>query len=155
MRYDVWGFPVFKYTDKSVEGMNLNQRIQKYLRMMLSELGIPVEDFTVNKCGNLECKDSCHTHEPQQPRFRFTYFAKYNPETDAKFIFMNPSLSHKIYGDWINTVPAFKPEFTPNILQGDILIYPCFLVHHMADSPSVTLSGNIYKTINKKNVYKE
>ena len=89
-----------------------------------------------------------------QPMFSFTYFAKYDPQKDAKFVFTNPSPSQEIYADWINTVPAFEPEFRPDIAPGDILIFPCFLLHRVeeqkVDSSRMTLSGNIYKTTNEK-----
>ena len=166
-------------TKDDVEMKHLNQQIQKYLRTMLSELNIPVGDFTMNECGNSKCKDSCkdywiniydkgqyqgeHWHmleedeieaNATQPMFSFTYFAKYDPQKDAKFVFTNPSPSQEIYADWINTVPAFEPEFRPDIAPGDILIFPCFLLHRVeeqkVDSSRMTLSGNIYKTTNEK-----
>jgi hypothetical protein len=175
-----WNADSQMFTTKDDHEMKyLNQQIQMYLRTMLSELTIPVEDFTLNECGNSNCKDSCkdywiniyskgqyqgeHWHMLEEdeieagvahPMFSFTYFAKYDPEKDAKFVFVNPSPSGEIYGDWINTVPAFEPEFKPDIAQGDILIFPSFLVHRVeeqaVDTSRITLSGNIYKTTNEK-----
>ena len=138
MRYDVWGFPVFKYTIDDPDTA-LNQQIQKCSRRMLSELDIPLEDFTMNK------SDSCI---PQAPMFSFIYFTQYDP----KFVFLNPSLAHDIYGDWISTVTAFEPEFSPDILQGDILIFPSFLLHRV-DNSTMTFSGILYRTTDKKNIH--
>jgi len=210
MKFDVWGFPVFKYSfenqDKVLEevlntteivkpvsvsdewngtsmisppeerNVYIEQEINKCIEKFSKDLNISGEMLTINQCGNENCKDplskaywvniyktgqdqGLHWHmttsksdfSESNAMFSFTYFAKYDHKKDGKFIFVNPSHATKVFHDWMEIVPEFRPAFIPEVQQGDIIIFPCFMMHyvdtHTSDDQRITVSGNIHKKI--------
>jgi len=47
--------------------------------------------------------------------------------------------------------PCFSRSFVPDVKQGDVIIFPFFMVHEVSkqecDGPRITFSGNLYKEI--------
>jgi len=80
--------------------------------------------------------------------FSFTYFAKYDHETDAKFTFIDPSPGPILFEQWATTCKYFKREIIPEIKEGDIVIFPAHMIHKVTkqiiDGPRITFSGNFY-----------
>jgi hypothetical protein len=157
--------------------MYLEQEINKCIEKFSKDLNIPSEMLTLNECGNNNCNHTmskaywlniyktgqsqdvhCHTNlhddhrlSNSQVMFSFTYFAKYDPEKDAKFVFVNPSPSPDIFRDLVEMVPEFRPAFIPEVQQGDIIIFPCFMMHYVdiqtSEDQRITVSGNFHKKI--------
>lgn len=84
-----------------------------------------------------------HMHHSDQPGSKiptvsFSYFAKYDQNKDATFIFVNPKSS-------------YPKEVTMNVKEGDILLFPSFMLHRvekqMTDGPRITISGNLFEQL--------
>tara|TARA_R110001632_G_scaffold108646_2_gene218596 strand:- start:3214 stop:3921 length:708 start_codon:yes stop_codon:yes gene_type:complete len=157
--------------------MCIEGEINKCIEKFSKDLSIPGEMLTLNECGNPNCNhpkskaywinaykkgqhQDTHWHMTLEDDYRlsnsdvmfsFTYFAKYDPEKDAKFIFVNPSPAPKLFRDWVEMVPEFRPAFIPEVQQGDIIIFPCFMLHcvdtHTSEDTRLTVSGNIHNKI--------
>ena len=154
----------------------IEQEINKYIEKFSKDLNISCEMLTLNECGDQKCKHPLtraywvntyktgqnqdvhwhmttddHTFSNSNAMFSFTYFAKYDHENDAKFVFVNPSPAPDMFKDWVEAVPEFRPAFIPDVKQGDIIIFPCFLLHyvdiHTSEDQRITVSGNIHKKI--------
>jgi hypothetical protein len=164
--------------DEKYEFKYIFQELYKHSKIFLNELNMDI-NLTVNVCGNSSCNDTCndtwiniykkghyqgpHWHvigdEDEEPEyqghpqnlFSFTYFMKYDEEKDAKFKFIDPSPGPVIFEEWKNKVPCFKGSFIPDVKQGDVIIFPCFMVHEVSkqdyDGPRITFSGNLYKEL--------
>jgi hypothetical protein len=163
--------------DEKYEFKYIFQELYKHSKIFLNELNMDI-NLTVNVCGNSSCNDACndawiniykkghyqgpHWHvidEDEEPEyqghpqnlFSFTYFMKYDEEKDAKFKFIDPSPGPVIFEEWKNKVPCFKGSFIPDVKQGDVIIFPCFMVHEVSkqdyDGPRITFSGNLYKEL--------
>jgi hypothetical protein len=148
--------------------MYVEQEISKCIEKFSKDLNIPSEMLTLNECGNNNCNHTmskaywlniyktgqgqdvhCHTNldddhrlSNSQVMFSFTYFAKYDPEKDAKFVFVNPSPAPDIFHDWVEMVP-----------EGDQRITVSGNFHKKIETKckcDTTFSGNLYRTTDKK-----
>ena len=81
--------------------------------------------------------------------FSFTYFAKYDPQKDGKFTFIDPSPAPVLFEQWSDQSKYFKREIVPEVKEGDILIFPSHMIHKVTkqttDNPRITFSGNFYQ----------
>ena len=81
--------------------------------------------------------------------FSFTYFAKYDPQKDGKFTFIDPSPGPMLFEQWSNQCRYFKQEIIPEVKEGDILIFPSHMIHKVSEQmtvgPRITFSGNFYQ----------
>lgn len=155
----------------------MEHEIHNCIEKFSKDLNITSEMLTLNECGDHNCKhprsraywiniykkgqdqdihwhvteDDDHRLSNSDAMFSFTYFAKYDPEKDAKFVFVNPSPAPEIFHDWVDMVPEFRPAFIPEVKQGDIIIFPCFMLHyvdiHTSQDQRITVSGNFHKKI--------
>lgn len=159
-------------TAQSREEMNIKyvrEELEKTLEKFSKDVHIPRDKMTFKGCSNPECTSDCpdywinvykkgdfqdvHYHmnpeDEKTPLFSFTYFAKYDPEKDAKFYFYNPSPAPRMYEEFSGCRPEFKHRTELDISQGEIIFFPPFLLHgveeQISDEPRVTLAGNIYR----------
>ena len=133
---------------------------------MMAELGIDME-ISASECGNKQCIDCrdiwvnkyCkghsqeihwHVEEERDILFSFAYFAKYDKEKDAKFTFVNP-MPLEITNETLRKHPSFSVDMAPDIEEGDILIFPCWMLHYVeeqeTDGPRITVAGNFYEVL--------
>jgi hypothetical protein len=157
-------------TRNSVTLLHIREELENCLGKFSKDVHIPKENMNFNGCSNLQCtSNDCvdywinvykkgdhqdiHYHMNQEdektPLFSFTYFAKYDPEKDAKFYFHNPSPAPHMYEEFSGCRPEFKPQVELNISQGEVIFFPPFLLHSVdeqtSDDPRVTLAGNVYR----------
>jgi hypothetical protein len=145
--------------------VHIQGELEKILKMVSDQFEIPLEKLSFKGCEHSECfgdywvnqykkgdQQDVHYHMNPEfgdpPLFSFTYFAKYDPEKDAKFYFYNPSPAPDLYKDFINSRPEFKTRKELDIREGEIIIFPSYMLHgvdeQLRDEPRITLSGNIY-----------
>jgi len=153
------------------------QEIYKHSKIFLNELNMDI-NLTVSVCGNSSCTNNCndtwiniyekghyqgpHWHvvgdEDEEPEYKghpqnlfsFTYFMKYDEEKDAKFKFTDRSSgSSPFEEEWEKDEPCFTRSFVPDVKQGDVIIFPFFMIHEVSkqecDGPRITLAGNLYR----------
>lgn len=149
---------------------HIDHELGKILKKLSEHFQIPLEKMSFKGCKHPECfgdywvnqytkgdQQDVHYHMNPEfgdpPLFSFTYFAKYDPEKDAKFYFFNPSPAPDLYKDFIDTRPEFKLRKELDIQEGDIIIFPSYMLHgvdeQVRDEPRITLSGNIH-SLSKK-----
>ena len=72
---------------------------------------------------------------------------------DAKFKFINPT-PLEITNETLREHPAFAFDMTPDVEEGDILIFPCWMLHcveeQKTDGPRITAAGNFYEVLKEK-----
>lgn len=77
-------------------------------------------------------------------KYTFVYFAKYNPDTDAKLVFGNPDTTKLILIS--GEVKIIDEKFIP-MNEGEVIIFPSYLPHyvekHESDTQRITVSGNL------------
>ena len=147
---------------------HVKNEIMYHTNEMIKELGLNL-DLGLKMCDTKDCTfcddiwmnvykkghyQVTHTHHSEQPGaalplFSFSYFAKYNPEKDAKFIFVNPAPSSDCKE--LHKLDCFKPEITMDVKEGDIIIFPNFMPHRVEEQldkgPRITISGNLYEQL--------
>lgn len=138
--------------------------IVKHASYMLSELEINLK-VSPSECGKLECKNCrdvwvnkyteghsqnmhWHVNRERGVLFSFAYFAKYDPERDADFVFVNPVPRDVCHEEMLKH-PAFSKAMKMDIEEGDILIFPCWMLHYVttqkSEGPRITMAGNLYE----------
>jgi hypothetical protein len=138
--------------------------IIKHASEMLKELEINL-NVSPSECGKLECKEcrdvwvnkytkghnqNMHWHVDNERGilFSFAYFAKYNPERDANFVFVNPVPRDVCHKEMLKH-PSFSKAVKMDIEEGDILIFPCWMLHYVTtqqcEGPRITMAGNLYE----------
>ena len=153
------------------------KEIYKHSKIFSNELNMDI-NLTVNVCRDSSCTSNCndswiniyekghyqgpHWHATEnggpkyegypQNLFSFTYFMKYDEEKDAKFKFTDRSSGTSPFEEeWEKEVPHFSRSFVPDVKQGDVIIFPFFMVHEVSkqecDGPRITFSGNLYDII--------
>ena len=165
--------------DEKIEFRYILKEIYKHSKIFSNELNMDI-NLTVNVCGDSSCTDNCndswiniyekghyqgpHWHaigdEDEEPEYKghiqnlfsFTYFMKYDEEKDAKFKFTDRSSGTSPFEEeWEKDEPCFTRSFIPDVKQGDVIIFPFFMVHEVSkqecDGPRITFSGNLYKEI--------
>lgn len=133
-------------TEAILHAMNMMKEIgsdiQLTTKMCDTENCVLCDDIWMN-VYNKEHYQVTHAHYSEQPDavlpiVSFSYFAKYNPGKDAQFIFVNP-------------VSSQPKEIAMNVSQGDIMIFPSFMLHRVdkqnIDGPRITISGNLYQIL--------
>ena len=153
-------------SSKDLDSMiHIHNELEKILKKLSEHFQIPLEKISFKGCEHPECfgdywvnkytkgdHQDVHYHMNPDcgdpPLFSFTYFAKYEPEKDAKFYFYNPSPAPNLYKDFIPQQPEFKLRKELDVQEGDIIIFPSYMLHgvdeQLRDEPRITLSGNIY-----------
>ena len=102
---------------------------------------------------------SQHSHAPDQ--FSFVHFLQYNPQVHNPLTFVNPQLNmikylhgvHPILRDGMNNyeeLTTFKEEYSPEIYEGSIIIFPSYLEHYVRQSISNQLRITIAFNFNIK-----
>jgi hypothetical protein len=155
-------------TDKSnaFRSKIVMDEITKHMKTLISKLNIDI-DLNMVECKTVDCRDcndiwlnvylkghdqETHIHtandiDEKEPLFSFAYFAKYDPEKDAKFIFVNPSPPTPCKE--LEKLLCYKREIVMDVEEGDVLFFPSLLPHrvstHTNIEPRVTISGNFYK----------
>ena len=141
----------------------------KHANEMMKELELNL-DLTLKICETKNCmtcddiwmniynkghSQEMHSHllgipERREPLFSFSYFAKYDPEIDAKFVFINHTIP-RIDCKELYKLRSFLPETQIDVEEGDILIFPSFLLHRVEEQKSdhqrITISGNFYEQV--------
>lgn len=148
-------------TDDSV----VVRAVEDTLRTYLSDIGVhdAIGRPTMYKCGDAACahcfrdiwvnvyreghSQDMHWHHDENKGcvFGFVYFVKYDPDVDAKFIFVNPAPEIPVPG--MEACPAFRREFTPNVREGTLMFFPSFMLHRVSTQVSgerITVAGNFY-----------
>jgi len=150
----------------------IDAEVDEHAKQFMTELGIKNVDLTMNICGKPECSIGCshkwfntlkkgdltnvHWHlanvgdpefcQASECMFSFNYFAKYDPERDAKFHFMNPYPPVEMYTHLGDT---FRRSVSMDVKEGDIVIFPSCMKHFVerqtVDATRITMSGNLYK----------
>ena len=167
--------------DHGKEATTFKQRKRSSKKSFLDGLLPDNINLTINICGNSTCTENkCndtwiniyekghyqgpHWHvigdEDEEPEYKghpqnlfcFTYFMKYDEEKDAKFKFTDRSSgSSPFEEEWKKEVLTFTRSFIPDVKQGDVIIFPFFMVHEVSkqecNGPRITFSGNLYKEI--------
>lgn len=103
---------------------------------------------------------SANTHEHLPDHFSVVHFIKFNPEVHHPisfvnsnneaiklFVTYNPQLRKLINFDRSN-MGYYHPRFTPNILEGDIVIFPGQLEHLVEKSSSEEIRITVAMNIN-------
>lgn len=145
---------------------DIYKEIVKHALEMMKELNINLI-LTPSRCRKKECHDcrdvwinrytnghgqNVHWHVDYEhnPRFSFTYFAKYDSRNDAKFVFVNP-IPPGVCTKEMSKHPAFSEDMSFNVEEGDIIIFPCWLLHYVtmqrSEGPRITMSGNLYEMV--------
>lgn len=146
---------------------NVIRIIEKYKTNMLTELGLPDIKTTCILCENNECnrcndiwiniyrlgmKQGIHWHvgnNKRDPFLSFVYFAKYDPKNDAKLVFINPAPETSCKR--MLTLDAYKRTTSIPLEEGDIIIFPSFMMHcveeQKTDSLRITVAGNLYEKV--------
>jgi|DEB0MinimDraft_4_1074332.scaffolds.fasta_scaffold02856_3 hypothetical protein len=145
--------------------VHIQGELEKILKVVSDQFEIPLGKLSFKGCEHPECfgdywvnqytkgdQQDVHYHMNPEfgdpPLFSFTYFAKYDPEKDAKFYFYNPSPAPDLYKDFINSRPEFKTRKELDIREGEIIIFPSYMLHgvdeQLRDESRITLSGNIH-----------
>lgn len=140
--------------------------LNKHAAKMMEDLNIDMK-ISPSECGNIKCPDCrdvwvnkyCkghsqeihwHVHPERDVLFSFAYFAKFDPEKDAKFKFVNP-VPTEITNETLRKHPSFSVDMVPDIEEGDILIFPCWMLHYVeeqkTDGPRITVAGNLYELL--------
>lgn len=139
--------------------------ILKFLRDKIEKHIRPISDFTSVsfisplKENVLNCADlwinvyekgdfqGIHRHiENGDAKFSFVYFAKYNPDTDAKLIIGNPKTTELMLmsGD----LKIIEKKIVP-VNEGEVVIFPSYLPHyvekHESDTQRITVAGNLFR----------
>lgn len=138
--------------------------IVRHASQMLSELDIKLS-VSPSECGRLECKQcrdvwinkyteghnqNMHWHVDRKKGilFSFAYFAKYDPQKDADFVFVNPIPRGICHKEMLKH-PSFSIDAKMNVEEGDILIFPCWMLHYVttqkSKEPRLTMAGNLYE----------
>ena len=151
------------------KSIDVKNEVTRCVHEMIKELGL---DLKLSLCGCnthncTNCDDiwmnvynkghsqETHLHlldipDRRQPLFSFSYFVKYNPEVDAKFIFVNPNTNIDFKELYIQEIPM-------DVNEGDILIFPSFLLHRVeeqkANQQRITISGNFYEELKEEIVF--
>lgn len=147
----------------------VKDEVTKYANEMMKELAIDLS-LSLKICETKDCttcddiwmnvynkghSQETHLHlldipDRRQPLFSFSYFVKYNPEVDAKFIFVNPNTNIDFKELYIQEIPM-------DVNEGDILIFPSFLLHRVeeqkANQQRITISGNFYEELKEEIVF--
>jgi len=148
--------------------------LNKHIDIFTKKLGIKCK-FTYNTCLDRSCQElhndswiniynkghyqDDHFHmideddeeyEGHPPSyFSFTYFAKYDPEKDGRFTFVDESPAPVLFKKWSNSCKYFKRDIVPDIKEGDLMIFPSHMVHkvtqQLVNGPRITFSGNFYQ----------
>ena len=87
-----------------------------------------------------------HRHiYPNYIKYSLVYFAKYNPDTDAKLMFGNPNTTELILMS--DELKIIEKKFIP-VNEGEVILFPSYLPHcvekHESDTERITISGNLY-----------
>lgn len=148
---------------KCIDDTIFNELV-KHASQMMKELGISIK-LSPSRCGHqncLECRDvwvnsyttghsqELHWHVNYEINvlFSFTYFAKYNPDTDADFVFVN-AIPNGVCHEEMLKHSAFSKSTILNVEEGDIIIFPCWMLHYVttqkSEGPRITMSGNFYE----------
>lgn len=131
---------VIRHATKMME--HIGSDIQLTTKMCDSENCILCDDIWMN-VYNKGHYQVTHAHYSEQPGadipiVSFSYFARYKHGEDAQFIFVNP-------------VSSQPKEIAMDVNQGDILIFPSFMLHRVdkqnTDGPRITISGNLYHVL--------
>lgn len=143
---------------------NIFNELVKHASEMMKELGINIK-LSPSRCGQqkcLECRDvwinsytqghsqDLHWHVNREAKtlFSFTYFAKYDPNNDAEFVFVN-AVPKGVCHEEMMKHPAFSKATILNVEEGDIIIFPCWMLHYVTtqknDGPRITMSGNFFE----------
>jgi hypothetical protein len=86
-----------------------------------------------------------HRHMCPNIKYSLVYFAKYNPDTDAKLMFGNPNTTELILMS--DEIKITEKKFIP-VNEGEVILFPSYLPHcvekHESDTERITVSGNLY-----------
>lgn len=152
--------------DESMQVFNdiIFNEIVEHGKKMLEELDINVK-MSPSECGHIKCTECqdiwinkyvkghsqdlhWHLNPEKDILFSFTYFAKYDPKKDARFVFVN-AMPREFRDEEINKHKAFTIQMIPEIEEGDIIIFPCWLLHYVetqkTDNERITMAGNFFK----------
>ena len=131
---------------------------------MMKEIGLDIS-ISPCMCKNVECKDCIdvwvnkytkghsqgvhwHVNQKTNALFSFVYFAKYDSERDAKLTFVN-FMPEYIECEEMREHLTFSRGFRPDVEEGDILIFPSWLLHFVDeqkhDETRITVAGNFYQ----------
>lgn len=143
---------------------NIFNELIRHASEMMKELNIDLK-LSPSECGKVKCNEcrdiwinkymkghsqDLHWHVDRDKGilFSFTYFAKYDPENDGKFVFVN-AVPQDVCHEEMLKHPAFSKATIIDIEEGDIIIFPCWLLHYVTtqktDGPRITMSGNFYE----------
>jgi hypothetical protein len=110
------------------------------------------EDYWINsyKKGH---KQDIHWHPNVEGAtdllFSFVYFSKYDPDKDAKLVFVNPA--SPIPCEELKKLPCFQDEIIPDIKEGQLIIFPNIMLHYVQEQNSegirTTIAGNLYEQL--------
>lgn len=95
-----------------------------------------------------------HDHTNNKCNFSFCYFLNYNPETDAKFVFLNDKFkmfrSQGLTDQLLFDLGIYDNIF-PNIEEGQVIIFPSHYTHRTTiqqyDTNRCTVSGNFFVNV--------
>lgn len=144
----------------------LLQAVVKCLGEYLAQNNLDVDKLkpSMFRCGKDDCTEcvrdvwfnvyrrghsqSPHWHHGEGTgcAFGFVYFAQYDPKKDGKFTFINPAPDLQI--DALQECVAFQKEFAPVVKEGDLMIFPAFMMHRvtkqMSNHERITMAGNFF-----------
>jgi len=140
------------------------EAIHAHMRKYLAENGLEALNPAMFRCGDPDCEDCVrdawfnlyrkghyqdpHWHHGEKTGcvLGFVYFVQYDPEKDGRFIFINPAPDLRIEG--LQKCPAFQKEFSPDVKEGTLMIFPAFMVHRVTKQVSnherITFAGNFF-----------
>jgi uncharacterized protein (TIGR02466 family) len=92
-----------------------------------------------------------HTHIDKGVLFSCVHYLKFNPEIHNSITFLNPRrASNKFLAKQnieFKNLDFYKDEFTPNLKEDDLIIFPANLAHKVepstTDEPRITIAFNV------------
>lgn len=138
----------------SINYDGLIETIEKELRKILENQNANFDDIIVyppwlNVYNKFDFQEP-HDHIGTTSQFSCIYFLQYDSTCDAKLYFNNPNRQiHELIGmNKIFNNKNYQNNFYPEISEGQLLIFPSYMVHgvsvqHSDNKPRITIAANI------------
>ena len=134
--------------DASLLVPNLSSILEEFCVEINENLDFSIKGSWLNFYDKNDFQE-IHGHTMDGTQLSLVYFVQYNPKDDGEFYFF-----HKNYSDRelsglypiLNKYPAMMSNWYPTVNEGDVLIFPSYLLHgvkpHMSDTKRITLAVN-------------
>lgn len=121
--------------------------LKEFCKELDKKLNFFVKDSWLNFYNQNDFQE-IHGHSADA-QLSMVYFVNYNPVTDGKFYFFNRNYTDRELSKFSTLIDKFQAVMSnwyPNIEEGDILIFPSYLLHgvrpHESNTQRITLAVN-------------